>query len=60
VWTWIKGLWEDEDYAARAIKSLMMGLAVYVSTPSGWGWERAIPALLAIFGSAIPSTRPRE
>lgn len=58
---WLRGLWEDEDVAARAIKALVMGLAVYISTPYGRNeFERAIPALLAVFGAAIPSTKPRE
>jgi hypothetical protein len=60
MWTWLKGLWADEDYAARALKALMVGLAVYLSTPPSRGWERAIPALLAVFGSSLPSSKPRE
>ena len=60
MWTWLKGLWQDEDVAARAIKALVMGLAVYASTPSGRGWERAIPAVMAAMGSSLPSTKPRE
>ena len=61
MWKWIKGLWEDEDVAARALKSVAMGAAVYISTPVGRSEiERLIPAILAMLGSGIPSTKPRE
>jgi hypothetical protein len=60
MWTWLKRLWQDEDYAARALKAAATGVGVYVATPQGrTNWERAIPALLTMIGVALPSGKPK-
>lgn len=58
MWTWLKELWLDKSAANVFARSVLIGLGVYMSTPTGRSeWDRIIPAVVAALGSAIPSSR---
>lgn len=61
MWTWIKELWTDKDTASICLRSLIMGFAVWASTPKGRSeWERVVPGVAAAVGVALPSSRTKQ
>lgn len=58
MWTWLQRLWHDEDVAARLVRSVAIGISIWMTTPKGRSeWDRILPAVLAVVGVGLPSAK---